>query len=395
MLFKKDEIKHLGVFYLNYLIMGLSMLIMPYMIIYFIDIGFSFTQIGIFTAAQGIAIFLFEVPTGALADAKSRKFSVVLGYFLFGLSVLLVPLTDSFLLMIIIWILIGASYTFISGAEEAWIIDNLNHVKRKDLHQEYFIKNTSISALGMVVSPLIAAALVGFYSMRILWFVLGIGLIINGLILLFFTDEHYKPKKLKLKKSIKETFKNSKKGINYTIKTPNIRILIIGGILGSMMLIGKEGMQPFLVNTLGMPLTLLGIMFSIMSAIGMVTPFLSRFIKTKIKPMIISLILITMFGFGSMYFTNSYIYVMVLFSILPVLGYVLEPKIQSYMHKHIPKKIRATVISVQSMANQLAGSLLVLIGGVLMDTYSPRIVIAGGAIFGIFAIINYLQLKEE
>jgi len=70
-------------------------------------------------------VFLFEIPTGVLADVKSRKLSVVIGYVLMGAGFLLegsAPYLWSVALAQVAW---GFGYTFTSGATQAWIADEV------------------------------------------------------------------------------------------------------------------------------------------------------------------------------------------------------------------------------------------------------------------------------
>jgi len=208
MLFKKGELKLLWPFYLYFLVYGLSTMVLPFFIIYFRDLNFSFFQIALLTSAFGISNFLFEIPTGAFADGYSRKYSVVIGFFITALAVILIPLTQNFILLLTLWALCGIGISFVSGAEEAWVIDNLNNFKRNDLHSEYFIKSQSIAAFGMIFAPFVGALLVKYFSINILWFVFGTGFLLNAFILMIFAKEHYRPQKLKLISMLKQTYFN-------------------------------------------------------------------------------------------------------------------------------------------------------------------------------------------
>jgi DHA3 family tetracycline resistance protein-like MFS transporter len=72
-----------------------------------------------------LSIFLFEVPTGVLADRKSRRLSVIVGYFLIGCGFILegsIPRFWAIALAQVVW---GTGITFTSGATQAWIADEL------------------------------------------------------------------------------------------------------------------------------------------------------------------------------------------------------------------------------------------------------------------------------
>jgi DHA3 family tetracycline resistance protein-like MFS transporter len=72
-----------------------------------------------------LAIFLFEVPTGIVADLVSRRASVVLSYLVIGTAVIGFGLLPSVPLVIAAYALWGIGYTFQSGALDAWIADEV------------------------------------------------------------------------------------------------------------------------------------------------------------------------------------------------------------------------------------------------------------------------------
>ena len=72
------------------------------------------------------SVLLFEVPTGAAADAYGRKRSVVAGLGLVGAGFVLEGSIPTFAAVLAAQVLWGVGYTFLSGALEAWIADELD-----------------------------------------------------------------------------------------------------------------------------------------------------------------------------------------------------------------------------------------------------------------------------
>lgn len=68
MLFKKRELQHLLPFYIKTVLFCILITYFAFQIPYFLDIGFSVFQIGLITSVMLLAKFLFEIPTGAIAD---------------------------------------------------------------------------------------------------------------------------------------------------------------------------------------------------------------------------------------------------------------------------------------------------------------------------------------
>ena len=66
------------------------------------------------------SIFVFEIPTGIVADTVSRRLSVILGVFLMGIGIFLSGLIPVFTPILIAQVIWGLGYTFASGALDAW-----------------------------------------------------------------------------------------------------------------------------------------------------------------------------------------------------------------------------------------------------------------------------------
>jgi DHA3 family tetracycline resistance protein-like MFS transporter len=74
-----------------------------------------------------VSAFLFEVPTGVVADVYSRRLSLILGALLTGAGFILEGLFPVFAVILAAQVLWGVSYTFRSGALQAWIADELDN----------------------------------------------------------------------------------------------------------------------------------------------------------------------------------------------------------------------------------------------------------------------------
>ena len=72
-----------------------------------------------------LSTFLFEVPTGIVADIFSRRLSIILGYVLMGLGFLIEGFFPAFVPILLAQVVWGLGYTFTSGAKQAWITDEI------------------------------------------------------------------------------------------------------------------------------------------------------------------------------------------------------------------------------------------------------------------------------
>lgn len=395
MLFKEDELKFMGRFYLSSFILGLFSMIAPYSTIYFRNLGLSFFQIAIIGSAISAGMFLFEVPTGAFADCFSRKYSTLLSFAICGSLLFSVPFFTDFYALVIIWFLIGVGLTFQSGAAESWVIDNLILNEKEYLKNEFFIKSGVIASAGMIIAPFLGALIVKYYSITLLWHVLGIGFWLAVLILLS-CEEAYKPKRTSIKAGILDSVSRGKEGLQLYSRNKTLFLITLAGIFISLTAMGDEGWQPFLVQ-LSMPEHYLGYVASLMSLLFMVTPFAARYFeKRKVKYVLPVLMFIKMILLLSILLINPpFYYLAVLISMIDGnLSVIGGPLLETTIHKQIPTKIRATAVSVENMILQGTRFIIGIIGGYALDLFGPQKVIALSGLFAIFAIITYLKLEE-
>jgi DHA3 family tetracycline resistance protein-like MFS transporter len=165
---------------------GLSMPTWVVLAVYLVrDLHLSPLQLVLMGTAMEAAVFLFEVPTGVVADTYSRRLSLIVGYLGMGLAWLAVAFVTAPWLAIALWALWGISYTFTSGAEEAWIADeigaeNVPHV---------FLRAARVGQVGAVVGLAIQVA-VGAASLRAGVALGGVFTIACGLACIPLMEEH-------------------------------------------------------------------------------------------------------------------------------------------------------------------------------------------------------------
>jgi DHA3 family tetracycline resistance protein-like MFS transporter len=112
------------------------------------EAGLTPLQLVLIGTAQEATIFLCEVPTGVVADVYSRRLSVLIGFVITGLGVMLTGAFAEFetiLLGSIVW---GIGFTFISGALHAWITDEIG----VENAGKVFLRGSQIELLGRVAA---------------------------------------------------------------------------------------------------------------------------------------------------------------------------------------------------------------------------------------------------
>ncbi|HJR79541.1 MAG TPA: MFS transporter [Anaerolineales bacterium] len=119
--------------------------------------GLTPVQLILVGTALEISAFVFEVPTGIVADVYSRRLSIIIGYVLMGLGFLVEGFFPAFLPILLAQIIWGLGYTFTSGATQAWITDEVG----EDTANKLFLRGTQVglfaSLIGMGLATLVGA----------------------------------------------------------------------------------------------------------------------------------------------------------------------------------------------------------------------------------------------
>jgi DHA3 family tetracycline resistance protein-like MFS transporter len=89
------------------------------------EVGFSALQLLVVAAALQGAILVSEMPTGVIADSYGRKRSVLIGFVLLGAGMSLSGAVAEFWPIFAGHLIWGLGHTFVSGAAEAWIADEV------------------------------------------------------------------------------------------------------------------------------------------------------------------------------------------------------------------------------------------------------------------------------
>ncbi len=88
--------------------------------------GLTPSQLILIAVFQGITVVIAEIPAGVLADAVSRRLTLVIAHIVMGSGMTMVAFTDRFGPLVVANCLWGLGWALTSGADVAWITDELD-----------------------------------------------------------------------------------------------------------------------------------------------------------------------------------------------------------------------------------------------------------------------------
>jgi MFS transporter, DHA3 family, tetracycline resistance protein len=147
-------------------------------------------QLVLVGTALEIAAFVFEVPTGVVADTVSRRLSIIVGTALMGLGFIVWGAAPLFVTILVAQVLWGIGTTFISGAWEAWVADESGE---PDLGK-VMLAGTQADSAGALAGLLSSVAIGAILGLAVPMIVGGVGYLVMAFALAAVMPEaHFSP----------------------------------------------------------------------------------------------------------------------------------------------------------------------------------------------------------
>lgn len=147
-------------------------------------VGLSPFELVLMGTVLEVTILLFEIPTGVVADVYSRRRSVLIGAAAIGASLLLQGLWPMFWPTLVAQAVWGIGYTFVSGALQAWVTDEVG----EDAVQPIFTRGVQL-ALALTIAGTATAGLIGQVDLRLPMLCAGAGYLVLALVLVVVMPE--------------------------------------------------------------------------------------------------------------------------------------------------------------------------------------------------------------
>lgn len=338
--------------------------------IYRIDIAqLEMYQLILVGSALEIAVFLFEVPTGIVADLKSRRLSVIIGLFIIGIGFMVEILTTYFIVIVLAQIIWGLGYTFISGALDSWVSDETRNVEI----EQTMISGTQVYRLCSVVGILLAA-IVGMFDIRLAIIVAGSMFIAMGLLSIAVMTEKHFTKHPHNEPLYKAYFIQLKKAFRHVRHHRTLQVMVIIMLFFGLFSEGIDRThERFILDNLNMrhhfdiaPIWILSTINAVIAILGYgVLQVVKKYITKGHHIVLWALNFTIMMVIGILtfaYLPNEYIAV-VGFMFFTLSREAMHPLLNTILIKSTPAKIKATVLSgfgqLDAIGQLLSGALMV------------------------------------
>lgn len=324
-------------------------------------------------------IFLFEIPTGVVADVYSRRLSTIIGVFLVGVGFVIEALAPLFAFVLFSQVIWGLGWTFVSGARSAWITDETSVDKVGEIYLRSGQYGLAGSLLAIPLSVILANQ-----SLALPYLVGGGMYIVLGICLVLFMPEAgFQRRPKEERQAWGMLWAATKQGFQ-SIRASNILILavIIGLFVGMYSegwdrLEGAHLLENFTFPTFGgvnlQAIEWFGILrvVSILLGLGVNELVKCRLDNLKRQGLAYSLrylYLGMVISMGIFALTRNFFVAITVMLAFTTLRGVTFPLTDAWINKQIDSKVRATVLSMTNQVDafgQMVGGPLIGAIGVL------------------------------
>ena len=345
--------------------------------------GLTLGQVTLVEVPHLLAVVVLQIPAAAIADRWGRRTSLALGALLSAAGVTLFGLADTYLLILFSYLVWGAAFALMSGADSAFLYDSLKALGREDDYQRIYGGAWAVLSAASLAGTLIGAPVAAATSLPFP-IVLSGGIAALGVLaaLTFteprrFSDEPQLPYREVMKESVR-----------LALHQPTVRyailffgVLTIGGIAPIFFF------QPFLVRH-GIELSQVGFWQTPTRVMGVVGALVAyRVVSHMGERRTFILLPLAMVGSYALLAGWDSVYAQVTFPVMNLAAVMARPVVTDYLNRRVPTGQRATVLSLTNLTYCLILIPLAPIVGLIADKLSLAAAFWTGAVITLAGMV--------
>ncbi|MAG20315.1 hypothetical protein CL618_02680 [archaeon] len=351
--------------------------------------GFTMTQFFLIESAYFLVALLTEIPTGAFSDRISRKWSLIIASLISIPTMLVIILSNSFIVVLIAMGIGGLSNSFISGTDTSFLYDTLKSLKKEKEFKKVKGKMSWYGSWSGAIAGIIGGLIAQIHLSYPWWatfFLIFPALFIQTLLKEPpISKKHKESHLLHLKTSLKESFKG-----NATY------FILYSSVIWLFFSLGFWLWQPYLKLTT-LPLFFFGFFYAIERIIsGFASKESHKFEKKlgmKNSLLFIPVILALAFIFESQFI---FIFGFLFIFLQSLSGGFFGPILEDYIHQRIPSSKRATILSIKNMITSLLFVIFSPLLGYFIDFYSLQTaLLLMGTILILVGFLFFIFFKKK
>jgi MFS transporter, DHA3 family, tetracycline resistance protein len=325
-------------------------------------LGLNPFQLVLVGTTMEATIFLFEIPTGIVADMVSRRLSTIIGYIVLGFAYVFEGVLQRFEATMVAQVIWGIGFTFTSGAYDAWLVDEIGQERAG----QAFLRGSQMSRIAGLVGMGLSVWM-GNLDLRAPIILGGVLVAFTGLFLAFVMPENgFKPTPAEDRNTFQRMVDTFREGVRVIRRRPTLLSILAIAIFIGLFSEGWDRLwQKHMLDTFDLartvaitPLTFFAILSVAMMGLSVVA---TEIVRRKVDMNNPRLLTRTLFWFVTIMVISIVAYGLApLFSIALVMFFMFSlardligPLFSTWSNQHIDSQVRATVLSMQSQTDAI------------------------------------------
>jgi DHA3 family tetracycline resistance protein-like MFS transporter len=370
-------------------------------LVYMVEVaGLGPLQMVLVGTVLELSAFIFEIPTGVLADRYSRRLSVIVGNTMTGASFILIALVPTFEAILVAQFIWGVGYTFISGAYPAWLSEEIGAERAN----RAIVKSAQFAqAAGFF--GIIFAVLLAHVSLHLPMLIGGMGVVgLAVAMAIWMTETGYQPRDTQPRAAWYALGATFMDGVREVRSRPLLlTILSIAVVFGLF----SEGLDrlyvPYLIESFTFPelgqldsVVWWGVIAAVSSIVGfLATGFARRVLDlsnhlhlTAALASITLVISLAVLAFANL---DGFYVVLACFWLVNGLRAAAGPLETAWLNRRLPSSIRATILSMHGQADSLGQAF----GGPIVGLIAQRFAIGTALTISALLLLPALAMYQR
>lgn len=349
-----------------------STIFTTYSIYYVTELGLNPLELVLIGTVLELTVLIFEGITGVVADTYSRKLSIMIGMFILGAAFTfegsIIWLKDlNLMIPVVVWVMLaqvlfGIGHTFISGADIAWIVDEVGEDSAGSIFMR--AKRVALTAtllgIGVSVGLSVLAPNLPYLAGGLMYVALGLLLIRH-----MKETRFVRPPRSEKSSHFKEMRRTWTSGARVIAGSPLLLILVFVTLFSGAASEGYDRLwEIHLIREIGFPdrSFSMAVWFGLISAastilgmlaVGYIEKKLNMSNERAVSAAIFLLTFIRITGILSLFLATDFVWALASVLSVSVVITVSEPIYATWLNMNLRSDTRATVLSMVSQSDAL------------------------------------------
>jgi DHA3 family tetracycline resistance protein-like MFS transporter len=302
-----------------------------------------------------LSVFVFEIPTGVVADLVSRRLSVIIGHALMGAGFFIIVVWPTFWVILLSQVIWGFGYTFISGAYPAWLTSEVGVARAN----EVMLRGSQLGHMASFAGIALAIALA--HVTLALPIALGsAGLVVLAVCMgLWMKEDHFEPARPGERETWSAMGQIFMKGVVEIRGHPILALMLVITMVFGMFSEGIDRLfTPFLIESFEFPalgdlasVTWWGIIAAVSSLFGLAATTIARRkvdLENQVRMTRVLAVCLLMVSIGVLALANleSFYLVLACYWLVGAFRSAYGPVMTAWLNRLFPEESRATLFSM-------------------------------------------------